>query len=253
MTETFATIVLYASQGEVIIPLLCGLFLWGHRAIFLHGVAIVMTSMLWNSWLKWQFHIPLLPSVSPTGFAFPSGHMQLSVVLYGWIALAYPSRWMMVGVTVVWAAVGWGLVEKGYHQWMDIFGALVSGPLLLFVYRRGLSWCPRLFGWWMLALNSVLFLWLGLVGPVKSYLWGAYGVFLGAVVSPCGLGRPLPIPHEAVWRFGWPGLQRVGMMVMLALAAAGLEMLGHGPYALGWRMVGGIALGFLLPYAKSHC
>jgi len=55
---------------------------------------LVLFSMILNVFLKSLFLVPLNPALGKEGFAFPSGHMQVSVVLYGYLLRVYVRHWI---------------------------------------------------------------------------------------------------------------------------------------------------------------
>lgn len=77
------------------------------------------------------------PGAGPDG-CFPSGHATTAAVAYGAAVLLLrpatrrtPARWLLGAVVVLNAAVGAGLVVRGYHWPLDVLGGwLLSGLLL---------------------------------------------------------------------------------------------------------------------------
>lgn len=75
-----------------------------------------------------------------TGF-YPSGHATTAAVAYGaclllllpYVRGAYVRRELVIGYTVLNAAVGLGLVRRGYHWPLDVVGGWCLSVVLLYV------------------------------------------------------------------------------------------------------------------------
>lgn len=75
-----------------------------------------------------------------TGF-YPSGHATTAAVAYGaclllllpYVRGAYVRRELVIGYTVLNAAVGFGLVRRGYHWPLDVVGGWCLSVVLLYV------------------------------------------------------------------------------------------------------------------------
>ncbi|GHJ36337.1 phosphatase PAP2 family protein [Streptomyces sp. TS71-3] len=84
------------------------------------------------------------PGADPGGY-FPSGHAATAVVAYGLAALLLlPSlrrrahrRLLLAGVLVLNAAIGAGLVVRGYHWPLDVLGSWLLCWALLGVWGGG--------------------------------------------------------------------------------------------------------------------
>lgn len=103
-----------------------GSTVWGNACL------LILFTMIFNALLKSLFLVPLNPALGKEGFAFPSGHMQVSVVFYGWLFWAYP-YWGLRGVILlILSGVGYGLIQQGYHTITDIVGAVIVGVVTLY-------------------------------------------------------------------------------------------------------------------------
>ncbi len=115
----------------MIIPVILIWGCWRKNAIVWDATCLLLASMLWNAALKTIFNIPLPAELGIDGLAFPSGHMQSSVVFYGWIALKTPHRWLQVMIGLGLVGIGQSLVHFGYHRYVDIAGAVFFGTMIL--------------------------------------------------------------------------------------------------------------------------
>lgn len=101
------------------------------RAIFLDLIFLLLFTLILNKVLKAAFHVPLPPALGMDGFAFPSGHMQISSIFYGGLALHLGSWRWRVPLGILLAGIGWSLTYFGYHYWIDVWGALFFASLTL--------------------------------------------------------------------------------------------------------------------------
>ncbi|MDF3033966.1 MAG: hypothetical protein K0R76_920 [Alphaproteobacteria bacterium] len=160
------------SQGIVITPLLIagfvtqggflinksssgGLQIWGNACL------LVLFTMIFNVLLKSLFLVPLDPALRIKGFAFPSGHMQTSVALYGWLFLAYPNQVLRKALLFILAGIGYGLIHQGYHTLADVAGAVVFGIGTLYAFSKtaqfpSLQKNPARFGLYVVPLAALM-------------------------------------------------------------------------------------------------
>ncbi len=97
---------------------------------------LILFTMIFNPFLKSLFLMPLNPSIGKEGFAFPSGHMQVSVVFYGWVFWIYANRSIRGLILLILAGVGWGLIQQGYHTLEDVVTAAVVGSLTVYGFVK---------------------------------------------------------------------------------------------------------------------
>lgn len=184
MLDDISRFFLAFSHDTTIIPLIIIGYIWINRKVFFHGICLLLTSMLLNLALKITFQIPLAPSLGKEGFAFPSGHMQSSIVLYGWLLKSINKLPVKVLIIILLIGISAGLVHLGYHNYFDIFGAVFVGILLIFTY----SWCLKTFKESSLSLiillfSTLLMAYIGLLYEIKEYSWLAYYALVGIISS----------------------------------------------------------------------
>lgn len=141
MLDNIFNFFLSFSHETVIIPLILIGCIGKNRKIFFHAICLILFSIIVNIALKVTFQVPLPPTLNKTGFAFPSGHMQSSVVFYGWFYRFLEKLWLKLFILILLAGIGLGLVHFGYHNYKDVLGGIFFGCLLLFSY----GWCQKKF------------------------------------------------------------------------------------------------------------
>ncbi|WP_369175353.1 phosphatase PAP2 family protein [Streptomyces sp. R28] len=82
---------------------------------------------------------PGTPAVPPATGYYPSGHTATAAVAYGcaallllpWLRTAYARRELLIACAVLNAAVGFGLVRRGYHWPLDVVASWCLCTVLL--------------------------------------------------------------------------------------------------------------------------
>ena len=141
-----AHVFLTFSHDTIIVPLILFGYIWGRRDIFYDAICLLLFSMIFNAALKVTFQVPLSPFLEKDGFAFPSGHMQSSFILYGWLALKIQNNWIRLLIALLLFGIGISLVSCGYHSYCDIFGSIFFALLLMITYWLGISKNEKIYG-----------------------------------------------------------------------------------------------------------
>jgi len=96
-------------------------------------LVVVSTGMLVNAGLKLFFKVPLMPHLGP-GYAFPSGHTQMTTIFFGWLAInkLYPKKYFFIIV----ALVGYSIYAQHYHQPDEIVAGFITGLGVLMVFSK---------------------------------------------------------------------------------------------------------------------
>lgn len=103
------------------------------RGNFMHLALIGFLGIILNVALKGTFKIPL-PEWLHNGYAFPSGHMQFSTVIYGWLFYHYPYRWLRAVILILLTGIGAGLMYYGYHTFFEVCGGVFFASLIIAFY-----------------------------------------------------------------------------------------------------------------------
>lgn len=192
-TDMLAYFFLFFSNVYMVVPLLILGFIWGPREVFRQAIHLLFFSMIVNVFLKSLFQVPL-PPVLGKGFAFPSGHMQSSATLYGFLfcqVVCYMSGSVRkvqlgAGLTTLLLGIGWGLVHFDYHNWVDVSAACgVSAFLILFQHMalRKIDFLkkrPQLISFVFLCIAVPFMIDVAHRTWLPTHAWQAFYVLCGA-------------------------------------------------------------------------
>lgn len=177
-----ATFFLSFINASVLIPLIIGGYIWLGRPLFFHALCLLLLSILFNYALKITFQIPFSPTLGKPGFAFPSGHMHAAVAFYGWLMHRASNSLGRAALVGLLAGIGFSLFYRGYHNYIDIIGALFFGTFLLSAYialdqkQQGLRW-------FVISFSSMLMIYIALQHSLIDYLWIVYFLLLAITLS----------------------------------------------------------------------
>ncbi|MFA5958974.1 MAG: phosphatase PAP2 family protein [Tatlockia sp.] len=198
MVNALATLFLLFSDAVVIAPLILIGLLCFDRMTFKRVIGLIFFSILVNTALKLSFQVPLAPWLHKKGFAFPSGHMQLTTVLYGWIAYRTSSYWLKAAIALLLPGIGFSLIYFGYHTLYDVIAAFFTGAvLILFYHAMYLQW-PRQFPLFLVAFSTLLIGYIYLrMGLLTPWIMMAYsGLLLSLLVEKVMHSRKLKVVHS---------------------------------------------------------
>lgn len=134
--------------------------------LFYSLTVILVTSSLSNAVLKFFFKVPLMPHLGP-GYAFPSGHAQLGMVLWGWICMQHIIKKQMAFIILLIAGIC--MFHLNYHTPFEILAGYATGFLIIFLFKR----IPILnYPEWMMVINSCL-----MIDIFKNYFSPIYLLF----------------------------------------------------------------------------
>jgi undecaprenyl-diphosphatase len=180
--DYLANFFLFFSHITLILPLMILGFLKVSRRIFFQASCLCALDLVVNVALKGTFKIPLSPTLHKIGYAFPSGHMQLSVVFYGWLAsrfLFWPFR---VIVMMVLLGIAFGLIHYDYHNVFDVVGGVFFGLALLCAFQYSLRHATIYTPWaWMIFASSLMLYNATQYAIIPVHAWHAYGALLGFI------------------------------------------------------------------------
>jgi membrane-associated phospholipid phosphatase len=132
--------------------LLLPLLLWCvDFAIGARLAAVFLVSTYINVSLKDLFRLPrpfvLDPSVrlyDAEGYGMPSGHAQLSVVIWGTLAHAFRKAWLWLVAGLLAALIGFSRIYLGVHFPTDVLAGWLIGAALVAIY---IALQPRVETW----------------------------------------------------------------------------------------------------------
>ena len=153
---------------------------------------LLCTSIYINFVLKEVFQFPRPENVGfieADGFAFPSGHAQHAVVIWGYLAWALRKHYAIAGLTVFF--IGLSRLYLGVHWPGDVAGGWTIGAILLMLFiflngrmeRSQLSFSPLP----ATGILLVLTLWFGLFFSV-TYSGIVMGALFGLVAGAAAAG-----------------------------------------------------------------
>ncbi|MFO7962703.1 MAG: phosphatase PAP2 family protein [Desulfobacterales bacterium] len=119
-----------------------------NKRIFTRLGLVVLFNSLLNAYLKDFFQDPrpdplyqLDPAVGES-FGFPSGHAQMAVVTWFWLAWEIRKKWVWISSSLLVAGICFSRLYLGVHDVADVIGGFVIGSVLLIffihVYRSGI-------------------------------------------------------------------------------------------------------------------
>lgn len=170
---------LFFSHWNCIIPLMIIGYFWVDRTIAHHAACLIALSIIVNVALKVTFQIPLPPSVSQNWFSFPSGHMQLSTVFYGWLTyrlITYNrpvselkntlgqvnKTILLLFLFALLTGIGWSLVKAGYHTYDDVIAGAFVGFSLVILYDFLISKYPKRTPFLLVVITTMLMVYVSL-------------------------------------------------------------------------------------------
>ena len=196
MFDTIAHFFLIFSNLLFIAPLIILGFIGLDRRFFFELTCLLLLSITCNVALKVTFHIPLSEALGIQGFAFPSGHMQLATVLYGYLFFAQNTQMnnnfaykkakiaLKIMLSALLVGIGWRLLHCGYHNFFDVAGGIITGLLLIGIYKVTREYRPKITQELVLLLATLAMLYSYLRYPqVPWYAWSAYFTLIGLSVS----------------------------------------------------------------------
>jgi membrane-associated phospholipid phosphatase len=238
----FFTLLGYEKFILFFLPL--GYWAW-NRGVFLRLLVLVALTALLNAWLKdfWQDPRPdiVLRMDHEVGasFGLPSGHAQIAVVIWFWLAWELRRAWTWLVAAVVAAGIIFSRLYLGAHDIEDVLGGALLGAatLLLFEFTRRWSGWREAHAGWHLGLIALAF-----VCRCLAELAGR-GAELRAAAGGDAGGRAVRLPAAGLLhrgrRLAAPGGGRAGR-AGLCPAAAGPEA-GRCCLALGAAGLAGAA------------
>lgn len=188
MLEEIATTVgLTIDQPYTMISIVIIGYLLLHEALFARALMLLLFTMVYNTFLKAHWQIPLPPASGLEGWAFPSGHMHSAFVFWGWLAFDSRNRYIMALVFVLLSFTGFGLVHRGYHYPLDIVGAVCFGAVTLTVFHVVNLFEPfktqyMLNGIW-LALAALFFIIITPELGRKIHIYQGLGALVGFTIG----------------------------------------------------------------------
>ncbi len=152
--------------------LVLGYWTWS-KSIFYRLLLLVGINALVNAFVKDLVQDPRPPlelrldDLVGVSYGLPSGHAQLAVVIWLWLAWELRARWAWVLGASIAIAVMFSRLYLGVHDLEDVMvGAVLGGAsLLIFERLRHQAWLTRLAVGWHVALIAGVTLWALAIWP----------------------------------------------------------------------------------------
>jgi membrane-associated phospholipid phosphatase len=244
----------YTTFFLIFLPI--GYWLWDKHMFTRLAVLIIITGIL-NAFMKDLFHDPRPPvqfAIDPrTGdsFGFPSGHAQVAVAMWFWLAYEMKRTWAWVVAALIAIGVCLSRLYLGVHDIEDLLGGAFLGLVTIIAYRALLS---DEFKFWhdahpllqlavILAIQPIVwFAWPNPNGPSAAFaVFGfLFGWWSGVIIERnwINFGKP------ANWILAV--IISVAAVALLVLGSKPLEQFllaqGFGKLAAGWAQTAIIGL-----------
>lgn len=230
----------------------------------LRMLAVFCAALILNTALKEAFSAPRpfqlddrIVSPGERGYGLPSGHAQLAVVFWGFVANWVDRRWFWWVAVAIMFLMGLSRVVLGVHFPSDVLAGWALGALVLWLYFRYQtpceSWLRRTpplgqVGWVFCAAVLAL-----LVIQVVSVRPNPMGTGAAGFIAGGGAGAALGLRTLAFTGGGpaWQRLSRFVVGILLTLLLLGLmQHLGLPKGALGQFAIAAYlaVLGFWLTF-----
>jgi glycerophosphoryl diester phosphodiesterase len=227
------------------------------------GLWLLLSAIL-NAYLKDLFQDPrpdpvlqLDPAVG-LSYGFPSGHAQIAVVIWFWIAWEVRKTWMWVLSSILVAGICFSRLYLGVHDMGDVLGGIVIGLITLlffiFITTKRFKWWHTLHPLWQVFALMIIEAFFFLTWPGKLSLgamgYGSLliGLWVGVILER---DRIFFQKHPAWWRIIASGV--IGVILFFVLqegfeAATGMFKNGRMMVALIQAFVSGLYVSALAPW-----
>lgn len=183
LTPIFETLTWLGYPTFIMFFLPLGYWLWNKNKFTRLAVIVIVSSLL-NSVLKdlWQNPRPdalfRLDSEVGKSFGMPSGHAQVSAVL--WFCLAYEikQRWAWVVASLLVGGIAFSRIYLGIHDLEDILAGLAIAAATIYLYRWSLTSTFDKFRSLSVWVHCLIIL---AVQTIVYATWPGFGYSIGAI------------------------------------------------------------------------
>ena len=152
-----------------------GYWLWGRAAFTRLAVLVVITALV-NGWLKdfWQDPRPdiafqLDADRVSDSYGLPSGHAQIALVMWFWLAYEFKRAWGWVVAAILVAGVSFSRLYLGVHDVEDIIVGLALGLVTLVLFALAMR--EDVQAYWRRIPGSIGFAVIILSIPLLWLIW----------------------------------------------------------------------------------
>ena len=143
--NSFFDLVTLAGYPTFLILLLTFGYLFFSARSFFHTAMLLIATGLLNTFLKDVFQDPrpaaeyMLDPRTGTSYGWPSGHAQIAVVLWGFLAYEIGQRWAYIAAAVIASLICFSRIYLGVHDIGDVLGGTTIGFACLVAYIWGIN------------------------------------------------------------------------------------------------------------------
>lgn len=258
LTPVFKSFSALGYGGFLLLFVPIGYWIFSKKTFARVGLWLLL-SVLLNAYLKDLFQDPrpdpifqLDPHVGQS-YGFPSGHAQIAVVIWFWIAWQARKRsvWILSSILVI--GICFSRLYLGVHDVEDVLGGMGIGLLSLLIFisltTKKFEWLHNLNTLWQVFSIILIeaFFFLTWPGKLQGRLIGL-GVFLIGFWIVVGIDRKRVFfqKHPDWWRVIVSGV--IGLIVLIALRKGlGMLEIGRMDIVLTRALISGIYMIALTP------
>lgn len=133
--NTLSDIFLQGAQLYTVILIIVVGLVFIDRRTFLRALAVLLSGMVFNVFLKSLFKVPLKNFLHKDWYAFPSGHAQSSTTFYGYLIHRYRNPLLTLIGALLIMGICWALVHRNYHDWIDVIAAVGFAIIWIIVFH----------------------------------------------------------------------------------------------------------------------
>ncbi len=197
LTFVFTNVTLLGYQVFLFLFLSFGFYFWRTKVFYQVGLMLFLTAGI-NLFLKDFYQDPrpdtiyALDNKTGNSFGWPSGHAQMAIVVWGWLALQVEKNWLKASLWTIGVLICMSRIYLGVHDVGDVLGGIMLGAVTLYIWveldvANRLITALETFGLTRLVLAllvvQVIFMGLhfgGTLDFVGSWMWGLLmGWFIG--------------------------------------------------------------------------
>ena len=234
------------------------------KDIFARTGLWLLLSLLLNAYLKHLFQDPrpdpiyqLDPSVGRS-YGFPSGHAQIAMVIWFWLAWEARKTWIWISSAILVAGISFSRLYLGVHDMGDVLGGLLIGLLSLVIFifltTKKFDWWHDLHPIWQVVALMIIVVAFFLLWPRRLPI-DVVGLGFLLIGFWCGVGIERKLiffkKHRDWWRNITSGI--IGVILFISLRKGFQEMAGvlqdgRTTVIITQALVGGVYVAALAPW-----